>query len=867
METVSLKVISAYNLSVADVLTAVESSPEGLSNDEAAARLDRFGPNELVEKRKAPAWVVFLRQFGDLMIMVLIAAAVISGIIGDLTDTIIIFLIILLNAILGFAQEYRSEKAMAALKKLAVTHAAVIRGGTLLTLPSTELVPGDIVEIEAGNVVPADIRLVETHRLRIDESSLTGESAAADKSDRQLTEAHLTLGDRVNIAFSGTLVTNGRGRGIVFATGMATEFGRIATLVQEREGSTPLQQRMTAFGRNLSYIILAICFVLFVVGVFRGEEPFQVLLVSISLAVAAIPEALPALITIALSLGASRLAKQNALVRKLPAVESLGSVTYICTDKTGTLTQNKMRLVELYEHGDADREAELSLFALGMALNHDVKFNELGEPFGEPTEIALVSRMVADISPGKYRKVLEKHARLAELPFDPDRKCMTTVHRFGRRVLIITKGASESVASMLGSSKDRIALKTVTDEWAHRGIRVLAYAYRIADKLPEPFDLETVESDLVLLGVTGLFDPAREEATQAIAECQSAGIRPVMITGDHPATAVTLAKEIGILDGEDLVLNGNELKNLDEEMFLKRVEHVTVYARVSPDQKLRIVKALQQKGHFAAMTGDGVNDAPSLRAANIGIAMGINGTDVSKEAADMVLLDDNFATIVKAVKEGRRIFDNIRKFVRYIMTCNGAEILSIFLPPFLGMPIPLLPVHLLWINLVTDGLPALALAGEKAEPDVMRRPPRPPGESLFAGGIGYHIVWVGSLMAGVTIATQAWSIAHNGENWQTMVFTVLALSQLGHVLAIRSEKTFLYRQGLFTNLPLLGAVVLTLALQLAVIYLPLMNRLFRTHPLSLNELVFCLAMSAIVFHAVEFEKWIKFRIIREKPNQ
>jgi Ca2+-transporting ATPase len=847
-----------HQLDIKQVYEKTVSGETGLSSSAIQQKLEQFGPNELLEKKKKPVWQIFLAQFSDFMILVLIAAAIISGIIGDLTDSLIILVIVLLNAILGFVQEYRAEKAMEALKKIATLQAQVIRDGNTVSLPSAEIVPGDIVLLEAGNAVPADIRLTETHTLQIDESALTGESVPVDKYEKIIEAGDIPLGDRLNLAFKGTLVTNGRAKGVVFGTGMKTEIGKIAQMLQEDETVTPLQKRMADFGKKLSYIILVICLILLGVGLLRGEDLMKMLLLTISLAVAAIPEALPALITIALSMGAKRLARKNALIRKLPAVETLGSVTFICTDKTGTLTQNKMKVVQtevLTDRLKIDEQA--TIMDISMALNHDVKLSAEKTFLGDPTEIALVAFFQHKHSADDMKRLEQKFPRLGELPFDSDRKCMTTVHQYGEKFLVISKGAVESVEASLSDDNPRKEILEKATEMASKGIRVIAYAYNILAKLPDPFTYEIVEKDLLYAGMAGMIDPPREEVKQAIDECKTAGIRVVMITGDHPATASAIAREIGILTDNDLVMTGTELKAMTLENFEKQVERVRVYARVSPEQKLNIVKALQRQHHFVSMTGDGVNDAPSLKAADIGVAMGINGTDVSKEAAHMILLDDDFATIIKAVREGRRIFDNIRKFVKYIMTCNGAEIWTIFLAPFLGLPIPLLPIHLLWINLVTDGLPGLALAGEKAEKDIMNRPPRKTNESLFSGGIGYHIIWVGLMMAGVTLAAQAWAINRGIGHWQTMVFSILAFSQLGHVLAIRSERQFLFSQGVLSNLPLLGAVLLTVMLQLAVIYMPFANTLFKTQPLSLNELLICFGASALVFHAVELEKFIR----------
>ena len=854
-------------LDIEEILKLTGSSLQGLSKEDAAFKLSEIGPNELQGKKKKPAWILFLHQFRDFMILVLMAAAIIAGIVGDITDTIIILVIVILNAVVGFIQEYRAEKAMEALKKIAALQAHVVRDGEIQILDAADLVPGDLVLLEAGNVVPADIRLVETHSLQIDEATLTGESFPVDKTTDALNDPELPLGDRFNMAFKSTLVTKGRARAIVIATGMATEIGLIAKMLQQDESVTPLQKRMADFGRKLSYIIFIICLLLFIVGLLRGEKPLNMLLISVSLAVAAIPEALPALITIALARGAKRLVKKNVLIRKLPAVETLGSVTYICSDKTGTLTENKMKVVEEYASPGAAGlfDSMPALHGL-IALNEDVKETDDDKLTGDPTEIALVEFFTAKYSPDVLQQLQQKFQRVAELPFDSDRKCMTTVHRYHEKFLIVSKGAVESITANLTTEENNTAIQQLSEQWAKNGLRVLAYAYKIIEKLPVPFSYESVERDLQFSGLTGMMDPPRPEVKQAINECKSAGIYPVMITGDHPATAAAVAKEIGILSEKNLAITGKELRQMDFDEFMDKVEKIRVYARVSPEQKLTIVKALQARNQFVSMTGDGVNDAPSLKTANIGIAMGITGTDVSKEAAHMILLDDNFATIVRAVKEGRRIYDNIRKFVKYIMTCNGAEIWTLFLAPLIGLPIPLLPIHILWINLVTDGLPGLALAGERAEKDIMNRPPRKTNESLFAQGIGFHIVWVGLLMAGVTLATQAWYIKQENTHWQTMVFVVLSISQLGHVLAIRSEREFLYRQGIFSNLPMLWAILITFLFQLAVVYLPFANEIFKTQPLTWIELLTSIGISAIVFHAVELEKFIRKKIQERKDS-
>jgi Ca2+-transporting ATPase len=837
-----------------ELYSATESSTRGLTEQEALRRFEKFGPNEIPEKKKTGPLRMFLNQFRDFMIIILLLAAVVSGYLGDMADTSIILVIVFLNSIIGFYQEQKAEKALEALKKLASSYATVNRDGQKIVVQSRNLVPGDLVFFEAGNALPADIRITESHHLMIDESTLTGESVPVQKMDKLLSETEAHQGEFTNFVFKGTTVSSGRGCGIILFTGLHTELGKIASLLQTSELKTPLQLRMADFSKKLSYIILAICVILFVSGWLRGENPMSMLLLSISLAVAAIPEALPALITIALARGSARLVRKKALIRKLPAVETLGSVDFICSDKTGTLTLNCMTVREISE-GPKPTDEEISdILDICMALNNDAVRNEAGY-LGDPTEIALCQYLDAEINEVYYEHIRKAYPRVDEIAFDAVRKSMTTIHAYNDRFIIIVKGAPETVGTMLSANQENWEKKV--QEWSEKGLRTLMFAWKCTDEKPLLTDTDILEKKLMYAGIAGIADPPRPEVKIAIAKCRQAGITPVMITGDHPNTAIAIARETGIWTDESKVITGPELSAMDAESFRKDVEKIAVYARVSPAQKLQIIEALQSNNHFIAMTGDGVNDAPALKKANIGIAMGISGTDVSKEAADMVLLDDHFATIVNAVEEGRRIFDNIRKFVKYIMTCNGAEIWTIMLAPLIGLPIPLLPIHILWINLVTDGLPGIALASEKAEPDVMDRPPRPARESLFSQGVGIHIVWVGLLMAGITLGTQAWAIGKGMEHWQTMVFTVLAFSQLGHVLAIRSERTFLFKQGIFTNIQLISAVLITVVLQLIVIYLPFANDMLKTQPLTLEELLICTGLSALVFHAVEFEKWIK----------
>ncbi len=845
----------------------------GLARDEAARRLARDGRNEIREKARRSLLAMLADQFRDFMILVLVAAAVVSGLIGETSDAVVILAIVAVNGVIGLVEDFRAERAIAELKRLAALKAVVLRDGGRHVIPAAEVVRGDIVLLEAGAAAPADMRLIEAPSLKFSEAALTGESTPVEKRVEKLADPALALGDRVNMAFKGATATYGRGRGIVVATGMETELGRIAGVMESiPPGQTPLQRRLARFGRQLAIGVLAICGLVFAVGVLRGEAPLLMLLTAVSLAVAAIPEALPAVVTVMLALGARAMAANNALARRLPAIETLGSVSFICSDKTGTLTLNQMRVVEALTAGrrapavdlNAARPADGRLIE-AIALCNDADGGEGDSGVGDPMEVALW-RLAAEKGRGKA-KLEREAARVGELPFDSERRRMTTFHRDGDLFVAYTKGAPETVlplCAMEESECDR--LLAIAEDMAADGLRVLAVAARRWPALTGDADAEGIERDLSFLGLVGLHDPPRPEAKAALEECRAAGVTPVMITGDHPVTGRAIAAALGMFDAGDEVMTGAELRGLSDAELAARIDRIRVFARVDPEQKIRIVAAIQARGDFVAMTGDGVNDAPALLRADIGVAMGKSGTDVAREAAALVLLDDNFATIVGAIAEGRRIFDNIRKFVRYILTGNGAEIWTIFLAPFFGLPIPLLPIQILWINLVTDSLPGIALAAEPAEGNVMRRPPRPAGESIFARGMGWHVLWVGLAIAAITLLAQGVSIRFDHGDPQTMVLTVLSMSQMAHVLAIRSDRESLFRLGLTTNGPLLGAVLLTFVLQLGVIYLPSLNAIFRTSPLSAFELATCLGLASVTFAIVEIEKWLTRRgwIYREK---
>ena len=849
----------------------------GLAAGEAAARLARDGPNELPSQaRRSPARML-AGQFTDFMIVVLLAAAGVSGLLGEAGDAIAIVVIVVVNALVGFAQEYRAERAMQALRRLAASDASVLRDGARAGVPAARLVVGDVVLLEAGAIVPADLRLLDAAQLRIDESLLTGESVTVDKHCAAIAAGDAPLAERFDMAYRGTAVAQGRGTGVVVAVGARTELGRIAALLQSvEEPKTPLQKRLAAFGRRLGAVVIVICAVVFAAGIARGEPPVLMFLTAVSLAVAAIPEALPAVVTILLALGARRMVRENALVRHLPAVETLGSVSCICSDKTGTLTLNRMTARALHVRGRTLREWHApspgaAALLEALVLDNDASVGADGTLLGDPTETALVA---AGALAGLDRAELDaRWPRAGEIAFDSERKRMTTIHRADRGFVAYTKGAPESVIERCerahggdgddgGEPFDRERLLAHAERMAADGMRVLAVARRDWPAMPARLEPDEVERGLAFVGLVGMIDPPRPEARDAVRQCVSAGIVPVMITGDHPATARAIARELGVLDESGRVMTGAELARLDDAGLLACVDAVRVFARVDPAQKIRIVSALQSRGRFVAMTGDGVNDAPALRRADIGVAMGRDGAEVAREASSLVLLDDNFATIVAAVREGRRIHDNVRKFVRYAMTGNSAEVWTVFAAPLLGMPIPLLPIHILWVNLVTDGLPGLALAAEPAERGVMRRSPRPAGESLFAHGAWQSIVAVGLVMAAVCLLTQAWALATGRAHWQTMVFTVLTLSQLSLALALRSERESLLSLGVRSNLPMAGAILACVALQLAAVYVPVLNPVFRTAPLDAGELVFCVSVSAVPLLVVELEKFARRRRAR-----
>lgn len=818
-----------YQKTAEETIDQLQSTSSGLPGKTVDKLLLQYGPNELLEARHRSKWAIFLGQFKDVMVVILIVAAGISFAVGEHMDAYVILAIIAGNAWMGFSQESNAEESIRMLQKMSAQYAVALRDGHPVRLNASELVPGDVILLEAGNIVPADARLIEVSALRTEEASLTGESHAVGKHTLPVPENDLVPGDQLNMLFKGTIISNGTARAIVTATGMSTELGKIAGMMNVEEQKTPLQQRLAVFSKQLALIVLAICLLIFAFGLWRGEPAFRMFLTALSLAVAALPEALPAVITIALAQGARRMVRQNALMSKLPAVETLGSVTYICSDKTGTLTQNRMAVEQQWITPGME-----DTFYRALLLNNDVRFTGNGELMGDSTETALI-RYAMD--KGYTREAaLTDLPLIAQLPFDSDRMRMSTLHRYGDQYLLLTKGAPTKIAGSIGSSQQKEVEGWLVQnrEWAAEGLRVLFLACRILPRKPAEIN-EDLERDLTFLGMVAMIDPPREEVIEAIEQCRNAGIRTVMITGDQPLTARAIADRLKMpWKADSPAVTGSEMAKWPASELEEKVKEIAVYARVSPEQKLRIVQALQKNGEFVAMTGDGVNDAPSLKQADIGVAMGITGTDVSKNAAEMILLDDNFATIVKAVHEGRRIYENIRKFIMYVLSCNLAEILTIFIAPLPGFAIPLLPIHILWINLVTDGLPGLALVAEPAEKDSMNRPPRPPAENLFAGGLLPRIVMTGIVMTFAALFVQWWVIRQGGDvrTQQTAVFTTLCFVQLVNAHSVRSVYHSLFSPDLFANKGMWATFIITILLQLAIVYTPWLQPVFKTIALN-----------------------------------
>ncbi|WP_239004604.1 cation-translocating P-type ATPase [Paenibacillus tepidiphilus] len=871
-----------HTLGSEEVLKRLDSSLDGLRPEEAAARRERYGSNLLQEAKKKTLLAKFIEQFKNVMIFILLVAAVLSGVLGEWTDTIIILLVVVLNAVLGVIQENKAEQALEALKSMSSPMARVRRGGQVTEIKSEELVPGDIVLLEAGNVVPADVRLLEAASLKTEEAALTGESLPAEKQTAVLEGADLVIGDRTNMAYMSSSVTYGRGVGVVTATGMQTEVGRIAGFISEEESDvTPLQKKLDELGKYFTYIILGVCVVIFAVGLLEGRELLDMTLTSISLAVAAIPEGLPAIVTIILALGVQRMAGRKAIIRKLPAVETLGSTEIICSDKTGTLTLNKMTVEKLYLNGELlEATAELSSVPGGkrllevMTLCNDSSIDEgaaggggkSGKAIiGDPTETALVDYA---LSIGTDKRELEREQpRRSELPFDSDRKLMTTIHQVEGGFRALTKGAPDVLLSRCSHILEAGDIVPLTEEHTRRisagnkqladeALRVLAFAFREHGELPADPTPESTETGLVFVGLAGMIDPPREEVKAAVAVCRKAGVRPVMITGDHRDTAAAIAKRLGIIEDDNAVLTGRELDKISEQDFAERVADYSVYARVSPEHKVRIVKAWRAKGKIVAMTGDGVNDAPALKSADIGVGMGITGTDVAKGVSDMVLADDNFTTIVVAVEEGRKVYSNIRKAIQFLLSANLGEVLTLFIATLIGWRI-LEPIHILWINLVTDTLPALALGLEKAGSDVMAKKPRKASSSIFAGGVGAGIIYQGILEALLTLLVYYWAHTHYDEGVAvTMAFATLGLLQITHAFNVRSNTKSLFQLGLFSNRYMLGASVISGLLLVLVIIIPGLNEWFGVQHMNGTQWLIVVGAALAIVVIVELVKLV-----------
>ncbi|MEW9097010.1 MAG: cation-translocating P-type ATPase [Clostridiaceae bacterium] len=877
-----------FDKSKEDVITELSTDVvNGLTTEEVEKRKEKYGLNELTAKEGKSTIRMFLEQLNDPLIYILLAAALASGIVGEVADAIIICFVIILNAVIGVIQEAKAEKALEALKKLSTPKAIVRRDGEMREIPSEEVVPGDVIILDAGRYVPCDLRLVETANLKVEESALTGESVPVDKDSNLLLDSSETaLGDQKNMAFMSTLATYGRGIGIAVGTGMNTEIGKIAKMLEEqKEDLTPLQKKLAELGKMLGIGALIICAVMFVVGIIQDREPLEMFLTSISLAVAAIPEGLPAIVTIVLAMGVQKMIKENAIVRKLPAVETLGAVNVICSDKTGTLTQNKMTVTKFYADnyiGDISTlnkdNAIHKLLLENLVLCNDATYKEESKT-GDPTEIALLE---AGAKYNLFKDDLDKtRTRVNEIPFDSDRKLMTTVNEYDGEYYVMTKGATDNLIELCNQAYVNGEIVPITEEikeniskasieMSNDALRVLGAAFK--KESSKHVEIDNLEKDLIFIGLVGMIDPPREEVKDSIAECKKSGIKTIMITGDHKNTAFAIAKELGIAEDESQAIFGSELEKISDEELAEKVENLRVFARVSPEHKVRIVRAFKSKGNIVSMTGDGVNDAPSLKMADIGVAMGITGTDVAKGASDMILTDDNFSTIVSAIKEGRNIFNNIKKSIVFLLSCNIGEVIALFFSILLGWPAPLRPIHLLWVNLVTDSLPALSLGADPGDPDVMKEEPRDPKASLFAGGTGFFLILNGFLIGLLTLGAFVIGVKeHMGMttlfpllpatiseeamiSGQTMAFIVLSVSQLFHALNLRHPRKSIFQVGIFTNKYLIASILLGIFLQDVVVTIPFLAGIFDVINLGANDWLIVGVLSIIPLIVNEIAK-------------
>jgi Ca2+-transporting ATPase len=866
----ALRLMKHYLEESEAVMNSLETQREGLKQEDASNRLEKYGRNKLAEGKKKSIPERLLEQIMDPMVMVLIAAAIVSAF-GDIADTIIILLVVILNAVLGVVQEGKAEKAIEALQKMASPYSRVRRNGQVHKIKSDEIVPGDIVLLEAGDAVPADMRLFETSSLKIEEASLTGESIPVEKTSEKIAgKDEVPLGDRVNMAYMGTNVVYGRGEGVVINTGMSTEMGKIAGIISKAEKEkTPLQNKLAALSKVLSIGVLAICAFIFVFGVlrtggFKGDQVLNMFMTSVSLAVAAVPEGLVAVVTIVLSIGVTRMSKRNAIIRRLTAVETLGCTQIICSDKTGTLTQNKMTVVD--EFGNRDELAK------SMALCNDAVFSENHDQIiGEPTESALLSYAQKN---GKNKNELEKEMpRVAEVPFDSMRKMMTTVHKSGDKFLQYTKGAPDEILKKSTHMLTDKGIVPLTDRlrqeidnqnqnMGKKALRVLGSALRYWDSLPQDTSSENLEKDLVFIGLAGMIDPVRPEVKDAIDKCREAGIRPIMITGDHKVTAVAIAAELGIISDESQAVTGQELSQISDTDLEKNIQNYSIYARVQPEHKVRIVNAWKKHGKITAMTGDGVNDAPALKISDIGVGMGITGTDVSKGVSDMVLADDNFATIVSAVEEGRRIYDNIRKAIQFLLSSNLSEVIALFIATLVGARL-FSPIHILWINLITDSLPAIALGMENAERDIMKRPPRSPHEGIFSGGLGIRVIYQGVIIAALTLISFFIGNKYSGVTGMTMAFITLSMCEIFHSVNLRSSMKSIFTLGNH-NKYLYLAMLTSFILTITVVYIPGLNTVFKLTPLGTANFLYAILLALSVIPVVEIEKFMSRKALNDK---